>query len=565
MSGLHIGKSRPKRSPQEIDLMIKEKAVLIDELLSYEKSLNGYSEKFRAVLSERFFTFHEYTELFDNSIEEEAMISFPAYAFLEVGSHNPKYNGVTARTDITTYYSNDWDGYMLLLRKKGLPNNFIYPSVIDIHFPLHALRKHSYIRGRNGSGKSTVIQNILIQLFEDKDPQTSIIVIDPHGKLVRELYKSKSLFKFSNNLIYIDLTLSYDHSPCLNPFDIEFKHLSEVSVNADKFLKSFKGMMGEDNTSTVMDGYLGFCLEPLLYNKETSLLDLRIILSAILKKIRDKKNYKFSLEEKRLLELCKAYPNIEVQKFFEEGYLISESKSIAALIRRLDKALRHQMVRYFVSGESTFDLKSAVNTGKIILFNLDYNLIGHDGAEAISRLLVSRIQNIAASRSGMAESEMPETIMVIDEAQKIAYDGVDDALSEFRKLNFSLFLSHQYAEQMDSKILKSIMSNCRNKIAGANSATDHKQMAQDLQVDHQEMIKTPRFSFWMKNEDSPPVFFKSSQEYLYSETSKHYIDEEESRSLDQLMIDKYYKPIESFDVKTSSEMHEEFDLDEDDL
>jgi len=339
----------------------------------------------------------------------------------------------------------------------------------------------------------------------------------------------------------------------------------EVSVKADKFLKSFKGMMGEDRTSEVMDGYLSFCLEPLLYHKDTSLIDLRSLLIAILKKIKDKRNYRFTEDEKRLFDMCKAYPNSEVQKFFHEGYLLSEAKSIAALIRRLDKALRHQMVRYFISGESTFDLKAAVNSGKIILFSLDYNSIGHEGAEAISRLLVSRIQNIAAGRSGMSEKQMPRTIMVIDEAQKIAYDGVDDALSEFRKLNFSLLLSHQHADQIDGKILKSIMSNCRNKIAGANSAADHKQIAQDLHVDHQEMNKTPKYFFWMKNEDDAPVYFKSSSEYLYSPDSEHYLDDQETKALDHRMIKEYYRPIDSNSPDFSIDDFQEFELDEDDL
>ena len=153
------------------------------------------------------------------------------------------------------------------------------------------------------------------------------------------------------------------------------------------------------------------------------------------------------------------------------------------------------MVRRFVVGQNSFDLESLLNNGKIVVVNLDFTKLGNIGSEAIGRLIVREAQNISGQRNGLPKHQRPRTLIFMDECQRFVSAAIERALSEFGKFNTYLFLAHQYIEQIDDGMVKSMLSNTEIKIVSRNSAASMGSISSDVGVSKDDLMKVKSTSF----------------------------------------------------------------------
>jgi len=200
------------------------------------------------------------------------------------------------------------------------------------------------------------------------------------------------------------------------------------------------------------------------------------------------------------------------------------------------------------NGESSFNLKSYLDNGKIVVVNLDFSRLGNIGSEAIGRLIVSDAQNISAQRNRLPRDQRPRTIIFMDECQRFVSAAIERALSEFGKFNTFLFLAHQYIEQIDDGMVKAMLSNTENKIIGRNSAASMGAISSDVGVDKDELMQVKKYEFYLKSGDREAFKFTSSDFLLDTPGSLYYNTEEEAKErIDAYMIKHYYKSLETYE------------------
>jgi len=232
------------------------------------------------------------------------------------------------------------------------------------------------------------------------------------------------------------------------------------------------------------------------------------------------------------------------RRFFETGWKEVDSRTISAVVERIDGILSHPLVRRFVVGENSFDLDYLLNNGKIVVVNLDFTKLGNIGSEAIGRLIVSEAQNISAQRNSIPKPQRPRTLIFMDECQRFVSAAIERALSEFGKFNTYLFLAHQYIEQIDDGMSKALLSNTENKIVSRNSAASMGSISADMGVSKEDLLQVKKYQFYIRAGDRNSFLFQSSDFLLDKPGSKYYITEEEAKKeIDAYMIQKYYRPI----------------------
>ncbi|HZY10713.1 MAG TPA: type IV secretory system conjugative DNA transfer family protein [Bacteroidota bacterium] len=415
-------------------------------------------------------------------------------------------------------------------------------------FSADAVLAHSYCVAKTRSGKTELLKLVIYNLIRNKDQDTSLLVLDPHGEFARELRRLKILEENLHDFIYVDPTIDPDHTPVFNPFEIRDRSTVSLAYSADTILDAFEQLLKDQAITGNMRRLLRHCIYALLYYDGTTMMDLLIMLQGI-NRNRSQKVPEFFPDEERLMNMGKAVSDPLTSNFFEFGWKDVDSRTISAVVERIDGILSHPIVRRFIignNGQSSFDLKSYLNSGKIVVVNLDFTRLGNIGSEAIGRLLVSEAQNISAQRNRFSREQRPKTIIFMDECQRFVSAAIERALSEFGKFNTFLFLAHQYIEQIDDGMVKAMLSNTENKIIGRNSAASMGAISSDVGVEKEELMQIKKYEFYLKSGDKDPFKFASSDLLLDKPGSAFYNTEEEARErIDTHMIRHYYRTIET--------------------
>jgi len=194
-----------------------------------------------------------------------------------------KYNGF-----ITMYYRDYWDKNRFDNSPSGYLKHMVenYPNFgqmllrnVPLFVPSEARKRHTYIVGATGSGKSELIK--LLANGDIQSGEASVVMVDPHGDLVQQLSKLSSLFSNpadAERLIYIDPFLHGDHTPVINPLDCDGTTTQEREVIAGQLVNAFeellKGSAGSSLTLN-MRTLLKPCLLVLLDKLDSTLADLQ--------------------------------------------------------------------------------------------------------------------------------------------------------------------------------------------------------------------------------------------------------------------------------------------------
>ena len=167
-------------------------------------------------MAKRLFTYQEYLSLFNTKTQPENYAWFPVFEFLMIESPQHHQAFILSRNP-------DEKDYFALLDE--LPTNPITPFFFeDIGFklPINELKRHSFLVAKSGSGKSEILKSLFYQLqkYSRHDNSCSLILIDPHSDLAKEVYEFYFNGVDKNRCIYIDPYYDPENTPVINPLDI---------------------------------------------------------------------------------------------------------------------------------------------------------------------------------------------------------------------------------------------------------------------------------------------------------------------------------------------------------
>lgn len=316
-------------------------------------------------------------------------------------------------------------------------------------------RRHFYVIGKTGTGKSTLLANMAIS---DMKNDEGMCVIDPHGDLVETLLNYIPSRRI-NDVIYFDPS---DRKRTVQINLFEGENVAHRELIASGIVSVFKKLYGY-SWGPRLEYILRNALLTLLKSETARLSDITELLT----------NEKFRARVVEKLEdpILRSFWLNEFNAMQER----MRTEAVAPILNKVGQFVSSPIIRDVVNADkSSFSIEEAMNTGKIILVNLSQGRLGEDNATLLGAMMITKIQLAAMARVGIPEEERRDFYLYVDEFQNFATESFTKILSEARKYRLNLTLANQYIAQIPEEVQKAIFGNCGSMasfVMGADDAT----------------------------------------------------------------------------------------------
>lgn len=303
-------------------------------------------------------------------------------------------------------------------------------------------RKHFYLLGKTGVGKSTVFKNMFVSDMLRGDGGC---FVDPHGETVEELLDLVPPDRI-DDVIY------------LNPTDIEYpigfnllelKDKSQRDLVADGVVEVFKKQF---------DMSWGPRLQYILTNTVATALEAQgTTLLSVLRLLTDRNYRKFILKQVNDPILYKFWSE-EFAQMSQNPKLLAEA--ISPIQNKVGRFVSSAVTRNIIGQvKSTIDLRDIMDNRKILLVNLAQGKLGQETASLLGGMIITRLQSTALERVDMPAEDRKDFYLYVDEFQNFATDSFAKILSEARKFKLNLTMTNQYIDQLPLTVRQAIFGN----------------------------------------------------------------------------------------------------------
>jgi len=308
-------------------------------------------------------------------------------------------------------------------------------------------RRHMYIVGKTGMGKTVLLENMAIQDIQNGH---GVAIVDPHGEFAEKMLDFVPSHRI-NDVVYFN-PADIDHPISFNVMekvDPEYRHLV-----ASGLMGVFKKIWF-DMWSARMEYITYNTVLALLEYPGTTLLSVNRMLSD--------KDYRQKIVEKLNDPTVKAFWVNEFAKYPERF----REEAVAPIQNKVGQFIATPLIRNIVGQvKSSIDMRKIIDEGKILIVNLSKGKIGEDASNLLGALVVTRLQLAAMSRVDVPEEERKDFYLYVDEFQNFATDAFATILSEARKYRLCLILTHQYIAQLDTMTDKGKSTRVRDAVFG---------------------------------------------------------------------------------------------------
>ncbi|MCL2280955.1 TraM recognition domain-containing protein [Candidatus Saccharibacteria bacterium] len=343
-------------------------------------------------------------------------------------------------------------------------------------------RRHVYIIGQTGTGKSVLQENLALQDMLDGK---GFALVDPHGDLAEALIAMVPKERVED-VIYFSPS-DMDNPIGLNIFEAQ-------TVDEKDFVVSEMCNMMYSLYDPGHTGIVGPRMENIIRNAALLLMSdpQGATFMDIPKCLVDPEFAKSKLPyvtDPAVLDFwTKEWPN--AQRSNDAGEVTSWVVSKWAPFQT--GAIRNVMGQI----KSGFDLREIMDNKKILLVNLSKGKLGEKNAQLLGMMFIMKFQQAAMSRANIPEDERVDFTLYVDEFQNFATDSFESILSEARKYRLSLIVANQFMTQLTDKIREAIIGNVGTAICGRIGVTDAEQMVKRFQptFDLEDLIKMPNYT-----------------------------------------------------------------------
>ncbi len=358
-----------------------------------------------------------------------------------------------------------------------------------------ATKEHTYIVGKTGSGKTTIIEGWALQ---DIQNGKGVCVIDPHGDMVEHLLTLIPKHR-RRDVVYV------------NPADREsivgLNILSPGNTFSDKDetdLWITRSLMSVFMKITPIEHW-GQRMEHILRNATLTALQVTsptaqtpyISLLAIQKLLTDR-DYRNKVVETLSDPVLKQFWDKEFKLFGS----MQQAEVVSPVTNRLGEFITDKLSRYILLQEkTTIDISQIMDEGKILLVNLSKGTLGEERSAFFGTLFTSLIQLAIYQRAQVKESKRRDFTVFIDEFQNFATTHFASIFSESKKYHVYFVPSHQNIAQIDDpKLSKIVLGNSGNIIALKNGPDDEAVLLPfvEPEVEKGEIVNLSPHHFYMK-------------------------------------------------------------------
>lgn len=330
------------------------------------------------------------------------------------------------------------------------------------------MKKHLYILGGTGSGKSETLKTILHNLLQKQaKEQVACLIVDPKNDFATDLLTMIPEHR-KKDVVYFNPSKQKE-CPLSFPF---FSQFSGEKTNDERIeflisiMKRFVQIDSAYSWGPELENILRqlFATAYLLPEQSLSGLDL------LLHDPNQIKNVMMYLPER-------------LRSFWDSSILRRTDNDLAKYLATTNNKIG-KLLDYpeFTNIADRLDTKitfeDMIKTGKIFIANL--GSCSEQMKKYYSVYLTAHIAEAIFGQARVSSDERKPAVFVVDEFQRVASDIFETLFSEVRAFNTALVISNQFMGQLDEKIQKSIESNIATKIFMRTQSVDDAEIAEKI-------------------------------------------------------------------------------------
>ncbi len=406
----------------------------------------------------------------------------------------------------------------LLSRKALPPSNLPTEGILlghseyrgrmyDVRIKQEDRRRHMYIIGKSGSGKTEMMKAMVQQDIEEG---RGVCVIDPHGDFADDALEFVPKHR-ADDVIFFD-PADYERPMGLNMLEFDPAKPEQKTFVINEMLKIFDKLYDLKSTGGPMFE---------LYMRNAILLLMEDVASGstlmeIPRVLADEEYRNFKLSK------CKTQ---DVKDFWQKEALkaggeASLANMVPYITSKLTPFIYNDYMRPIIGQQkSAFNVRDVMDGQKILLLKLSKGKIGDLNAYLIGMVLVGKILLSALGRTDMDPSQRKDFYLYIDEFQNFLTDSISAILSEARKYGLDLIIAHQFIGQLEGspaeeKIRDAIFGNVGSLFVNRVGVEDAEFLAKEFAPTFTEydLVNVEAFTFNCKllidNQASKPFNFK---------------------------------------------------------
>lgn len=305
-------------------------------------------------------------------------------------------------------------------------------------------RRHLYIVGQTGTGKSYLLRN---QIKQDIDSGAGVGIIDPHGDLVEAILGMIPKSRYDDVVLFDPADIEWPVGLNL----LEAESATEKDFAISEMISTFQKLFLAEHLGPVFEHSMRNAMLTLMADEVNpgTLVDIPRIFTdpafvrQLLIKVTDPLVRDFW--EKEMLKMS------EQTKSEMTGYLVS----------KVGRFVENSMMRNIIGqNRSGIDFNDIMNNGKILLVNLSKGRIGEMNSALLGLIVTAKLQMAAFKRAEEHNEESRRDFyLYMDEFQNFTTDSISTILAEARKYRLNLILAHQFIGQLTEKIRDAVFGN----------------------------------------------------------------------------------------------------------
>lgn len=342
-------------------------------------------------------------------------------------------------------------------------------------------RRHMYVIGKTGMGKSTVLENMIVQ---DIIKGRGVALVDPHGDFAEKILDYIPSNRV-NDVIYF------------NPADIEYPiafNVMETVAEEHKHLIA-SGLVGV--FKKLWADSWGPRLEYVLRNAILALLDYPDSTLLGVMRILVDKNFRKKVIAKIQDPVVKSFWIEEYSKYPDRF----QAEAIAPIQNKVGQFLSTALIRNVVGQiKSTINIREIMDNEKILIMNLSKGRIGEDASALLGAMMITKIQLAAMSRIDVPEIDRKDFYLYVDEFQNFATESFANILSEARKYRLDLIIAHQYIEQVDELVRAAVFGNVGTIMTFRIGAADAEFLVKEFEPNftEEDLVNLTKYDIYLK-------------------------------------------------------------------
>ena len=336
--------------------------------------------------------------------------------------------------------------------------------------------QHIYILGQTGTGKSTLLGNLMRQ---DRRHGHGFCLIDPHGDLAKQIVQDAPPEAIIWNIA--DPNCPYGYNPMTRASE-KFRPLIASGL-IDTLKKQWADAWGAR-----MEHLLRYSILALLDQPRTDVRDIM----------------RMFLDEGFRKQILTQVTDEQVRLFWQKEFPAMNYKNaadgVAPIANKLGAFLAHPVVRRALcEPETPLRLRKIMDEGQILIVNLAKGRLGSDTSNVLGGMITSGLAHAAYSRHSVPEAERRPFFLYVDEFHSFTTDAMVEMLSELRKYGLSLTLANQYFGQIEGDVLDSILGNVGTVIAFRTSPKDAPSLTRHFEgVEPRDLIAMPNYRMMVR-------------------------------------------------------------------